>query len=140
MWPNPQFPVDLVTFTVEILNGKTSFFVQLTAFSRLLFSQESSKQMFEWILNMLLDWFYRFQKWFHFLQRLLIRIFQEIVTILRCLWWLPPRYTGNFFEIKLLRKIKAWNDTSKVTLSQLKRVSNLKYFKNVSFLLRVSAE
>ena len=22
MWPNPQFPVDLVTFTEEILNGK----------------------------------------------------------------------------------------------------------------------
>ena len=22
MWPNPQFPVDLVTFTKEILNGK----------------------------------------------------------------------------------------------------------------------
>ena len=22
MWPNPQFPVDLVTFTEDILNGK----------------------------------------------------------------------------------------------------------------------
>ena len=22
MWPNPQFPADLVTFTEEILNGK----------------------------------------------------------------------------------------------------------------------
>ena len=22
MWPNPQFPEDLVTFTEEILNGK----------------------------------------------------------------------------------------------------------------------
>ena len=26
MWPNPQFPADLVTFTEEILDGKTSFF------------------------------------------------------------------------------------------------------------------
>ena len=25
MWPNPQFPVDLVTFTKEILNGKLHF-------------------------------------------------------------------------------------------------------------------
>ena len=28
MWPNPQFPADLVKLTEEILNGKTSFFVQ----------------------------------------------------------------------------------------------------------------
>ena len=28
MWPNPQFPADLVTFTEEILNGKLHFFVQ----------------------------------------------------------------------------------------------------------------
>ena len=26
MWPNPQFPVDLVTFTQEILHGKLHFF------------------------------------------------------------------------------------------------------------------
>ena len=26
MWPNPQFPTDLVTFTEEILNGKPHFF------------------------------------------------------------------------------------------------------------------
>ena len=25
MWPNPQFPVDLVTYTGEILNGKLHF-------------------------------------------------------------------------------------------------------------------
>ena len=25
MWPNPQFPADLVTFTEEILNGKLPF-------------------------------------------------------------------------------------------------------------------
>ena len=25
MWPNPQFPVDLVTFAAEILNGKLHF-------------------------------------------------------------------------------------------------------------------
>ena len=25
MWPNPQFPADLVTFTVEILDGKLHF-------------------------------------------------------------------------------------------------------------------
>ena len=25
MWPNPQFPADLVTFTKEILNGKLHF-------------------------------------------------------------------------------------------------------------------
>ena len=30
MWPNPQFPADLVSFTEEILNGKTSFFLQWT--------------------------------------------------------------------------------------------------------------
>ena len=25
MWPNPQFPADLSTFTEEILNGKLNF-------------------------------------------------------------------------------------------------------------------
>ena len=25
MWPNPQFPADLVTFTEEVLNGKLYF-------------------------------------------------------------------------------------------------------------------
>ena len=25
MWPNPQFPADLVTFTEEIINGKLHF-------------------------------------------------------------------------------------------------------------------
>ena len=28
MWPNPQFPADLVAFTEEILNGKLYFFVK----------------------------------------------------------------------------------------------------------------
>ena len=28
MYPNPQFSVDLVTFTEEILNGKNLFFVK----------------------------------------------------------------------------------------------------------------
>ena len=28
MWPNPQFPVDLVAFTEEILNEKLHFFIQ----------------------------------------------------------------------------------------------------------------
>ena len=26
MWPDPQFPADLVTFTEEMLNGKLHFF------------------------------------------------------------------------------------------------------------------
>ena len=30
MLPKPQFPADLVTFTEEILNGKTLFFVECT--------------------------------------------------------------------------------------------------------------
>ena len=28
MWPNPQFPADLVTFTEEILNKKLHFFAE----------------------------------------------------------------------------------------------------------------
>ena len=28
MWPNPQFPADLATFTEEIFNGQLHFFVQ----------------------------------------------------------------------------------------------------------------
>ena len=27
MWPNPQFPSDLITFTENILNGQVHFFV-----------------------------------------------------------------------------------------------------------------
>ena len=29
MWPNPQFPADLITFTDEILNGKLHFYAVL---------------------------------------------------------------------------------------------------------------
>ena len=32
MWPNPQVPADLVTFTEEILNEKLHFFVQCPLF------------------------------------------------------------------------------------------------------------
>ena len=32
MWPDPQFPADLVTFTEEIFNGKLHFFVQCMCF------------------------------------------------------------------------------------------------------------
>ena len=34
MWPNPQFPVDYVTFTEEILNGKLQFFYSVFFFRR----------------------------------------------------------------------------------------------------------
>ena len=30
MWPNPQFPADLVTFIEEILNGKLYIFFSVT--------------------------------------------------------------------------------------------------------------
>ena len=33
MWPDPQSPVDLVTFTEEILNGKLHFLCSETLFS-----------------------------------------------------------------------------------------------------------
>ena len=31
MWPNPQFPADLVTFTEEILNGKLHFLYSVSS-------------------------------------------------------------------------------------------------------------
>ena len=31
MWPNPQFPADLVTFTEEIINGKLHFLCSVTS-------------------------------------------------------------------------------------------------------------
>ena len=34
MWPNPQFPVDLVTFTEEILNGKLHFLCSVKSIRR----------------------------------------------------------------------------------------------------------
>ena len=30
MWPNPQFPANLVTFTEAVLNGNLRFLVQCT--------------------------------------------------------------------------------------------------------------
>ena len=42
MWPNPQFPADLVTFTEEILNGKLYFLC-------------SEKLVFDRVLNTLLS-------------------------------------------------------------------------------------
>ena len=32
MWPNPQFPVDLVPFTEEVLNGKLHFFCAVSVY------------------------------------------------------------------------------------------------------------
>ena len=32
MWPNPQFPADLVTFTGEILNGKLHFLCRVLCY------------------------------------------------------------------------------------------------------------
>ena len=34
MWPNPQFPADLVTFTRETLNGKPYFLCSATDFAK----------------------------------------------------------------------------------------------------------
>ena len=49
MWPNPQFPADLVTFTDEILNEKFHFLCEIA-----LCSFESKNQ----IANVLLEeWF-----------------------------------------------------------------------------------
>ena len=36
MWPNPQFPVDLVTFTEQILNGNFIFCAVTLAMERCL--------------------------------------------------------------------------------------------------------
>ena len=33
MWPNPQFPTDLVTFTEEIVNGKLHFLCSVNIFT-----------------------------------------------------------------------------------------------------------
>ena len=32
MWPNPQFPADVVTYTGEILNGKLHFLCSVSKF------------------------------------------------------------------------------------------------------------
>ena len=48
MWLNPQFPVDLVTVTEEILNGESSFFVQCKSskvYSLFLFSDNTAAQI-----------------------------------------------------------------------------------------------
>ena len=34
MWPNPQFPADLVTFTEEILNEKLHFLCRVSKISK----------------------------------------------------------------------------------------------------------
>ena len=38
MWPNPQFPADLVTFTEEICNGKLHFLCSIISFGGTWFS------------------------------------------------------------------------------------------------------
>ena len=38
MWPNPQIPADLITFTEEIYNGKLHFLLQWLDFRKLNFS------------------------------------------------------------------------------------------------------
>ena len=46
MWPNPQFPADLVTITEEILNGKLDFLCSDKAlcFKKNLLSTKVSKE------------------------------------------------------------------------------------------------
>ena len=48
MWPNPQFPADLVTFTGEIFKGKFRFFCS---------------EMFDSLLSTFLQPFIREQNW-----------------------------------------------------------------------------
>ena len=47
MWPNRQFPADLVTITGEILNGKLDF---LCSVSYLVTIQHSSKYIFGFLV------------------------------------------------------------------------------------------
>ena len=42
MWQSPQFPVDLVTFTDEILNGKLHFLCNETLSNKEEISKESN--------------------------------------------------------------------------------------------------
>ena len=44
MWPNPQFPADLITFTEEVLNGKLHFLcsVSLWCFVKIMITKRSS--------------------------------------------------------------------------------------------------
>ena len=54
MWPNPQFPANLVTFTEEILNGKFHF---LCSASRLTFSFKNFVQIVNYIWFLRKDFF-----------------------------------------------------------------------------------
>ena len=46
MRPNPQFPVDLVAFTEEVLNGELHFLCSATSFSLLLIRRFGKVKMF----------------------------------------------------------------------------------------------
>ena len=46
MWPNPQFPADLVTYTEEILNGKLHFWAVTGGLVFFKISQNSQQNVF----------------------------------------------------------------------------------------------
>ena len=63
MWPNPQFPADLVTSTKEILNGKLHFLCRTTGLeyaTELVFSfwvhiQDYAGQIKSLVIHVVLD-------------------------------------------------------------------------------------
>ena len=46
MWPNPQFPGNLVTFTEEILNGKLHFLCSGRSLKSVRFHKDYSPESF----------------------------------------------------------------------------------------------
>ena len=50
MWPNPQFPTDLVTFIEEILNGKLHFCVM--RFSEIILVKELKWESYSYLWNL----------------------------------------------------------------------------------------
>ena len=51
MWPNPQFAVDLVTFTEEILNGNLHFLCSVSYDVESLFTSIPAKETINYIVD-----------------------------------------------------------------------------------------
>ena len=95
MWPNPQFPADLVTFTEKIINGKPHFLCSVKAknegLKNLLTNLSTSVTAHLHIMEKQLDWI-QFQLYLFRHNTMLLGTFEQPI-----LWF----FGKNNFNFKL---------------------------------------
>ena len=133
MWPNPQFPTDLVTFTQEIPNGKL-FFVQFLCRIYFMRCMISVKLVNLWI-NPVIIYLFKFnykstRKWYEICAKSIIKSPKRRPTSVNSYFW---TYLAPFCNISIV-------DFEQVNVYREGKYLFTRLFKNhLQFLLEIWA-